>query len=280
VDLDSLNRNSESCSPPFALLAASSSPDGPGNYAPLSVRWAERSWPIPGDDEQVVSRHACITALGFGVVGEDGVPFRISQSGAGSAGTLFKGAGMVLFTTKRIVGLLIMGESPLGAVPESSGKRILFSVPLEEIEEMTLMRKQGTFKAKDKGLRFVLAQFGGLGLDLERTIDENRYAHKLRYDDLYERLVTAIVAASAASASAADRVVLDRAAAGARVFDDGDVTVTFRAEDVPPDEPPAPAASIPEVATSSTAKFCGQCGTEHRPEARFCPSCGTSLGRT
>jgi hypothetical protein len=278
MDLANLRRNSESCSPPFALLAASSTPDGPGNYAPLGVRWAARHWPVPNDDEQVISRHACLRAVGFGVVDEDGVPFRMSQSGAGSAGTLFKGAGMVLFTTKRVVGLLIMGESPLGTVAESSGKHIVFSIPLHEIEEMTLMRTQGAFKAKDRGLRFVLAQFGGLGLDLERTIDESRYAHKLRYDELFEHLVAAIVSASTTSASPADRVLLDSAATGARAHDGSDVTVKFRADEPPLDPPTAPFVPASETPVPTSGRSCGGCGAAHRPEARFCPGCGAPVG--
>jgi hypothetical protein len=161
----------------------------------------------------------------------------VDESGApaSSAGTSlvsgFQGAGMVIATNRRLVGSLLQGESSLGRI-DASRRSLFYSLPLEEVADITVMRKRKTFGGmRETGVLLGAANGGALFVDLDRAVTDSRRSVAASRLDAAKSMVQAAGAIQRAFASEADGRAIDKAVGGEWVAEDDDLIAKLRADD-------------------------------------------------
>ena len=262
-----LRAHTYEASPSFALAAADLSRRGA--CEPLRIRWAEKFSLIPDDGESIRTRWMCTKVIGAVSVDAGGFPIvRGSDRGRESV-IAFSCAGAVFLTSRRLVGLLLHGESVLGDIDGAGAGVVVFAVPLADISVVTLQRKA---RGKERGVTLGTVVGGGLFIDIDRVVDERDRARRQQKSDGMRTILTAIAEAWRVGVSAQDPELLRRALEGAWLPDGDDLVAPLARSERPEGAQAAPRA--PSRQTEPVSLACRACGAGMRPDARFCPGCG------
>ncbi len=192
VDVKRVFELSEQAVPAFARIGRKQ-PEAAGNYDPLQISWAEKNFPVanrPG--EHVLTRVSLLTCSL--VVGVDGASRPIANADHESvvnAVTVCSGAGLAIVTNERLLGMLFLGETPFGELSATSN--ILFSLELHDVVRLAMLRKKGVLAYKETGLQIDAIGSGRLTLEVDRRIDDDRFAHRITYPEFMRTLVEATV---------------------------------------------------------------------------------------
>ena len=268
-----LRAHTYEASPSFALAAADLSRRGA--CEPLRIRWAEQFSLMPGDGESIRTRWMCTQVIGAVSVDAGGFPIvRGSDRGRESV-IAFSCAGAVFLTSRRLVGLLLQGESVLGDIDGAGAGVVVFAVPLADISVVTLQRKA---RGKERGVTLGTVVGGGLFIDIDRVVDERDRARRQQKSDAMRTILTAIAEAWRVGVSAQDPELLRRALEGAWLPDGDDLVAPLARLDLPERARPAPPTPpAPSRQTGPASLACRACGVALRPDARFCPGCGSPV---
>jgi hypothetical protein len=261
-----LRQHSYRASPSFAFGVADQS--GRGACAPLAIQWAEQFSLIPAHGELILTRWMCTVVIGAVSVDAAGFP-TARDTGRGSGSCIaFSGAGVIVLTSQRLVGLVLQGESVLGDVDGQGSRVLVLSVPLADVSVVTLQREA---RGKERGLMIGTAAGGTLFVDVDRVVDKRNRARRQQKSDGMRTILTAIAEAWRAGVSAQEPDLLQRALDGSWLADGDDLVAPLGRGELPEGvRPLAPTRQAPAPSSS-----CRACGASLKPEARFCAGCGT-----
>jgi hypothetical protein len=147
-----IHENSERFLPAFARLKTSTT-GRPTRYAPLDLVYREAS-PMPSTGETELGRWVVLGGCLFTVT-DAGTPMETAPVGAsGRPMQLFYGGGEFLLTERRVVGIVMEGETVVGKAGD--GSILALSYPLWRIGSISIDLKQRLFGGvKEKRLHLI-----------------------------------------------------------------------------------------------------------------------------
>jgi hypothetical protein len=218
--------NAEASVPAWARFTINNV-EGAGHYPPLDVHWSAHFHLQPGEGELPVARFLCIDARGGGSVDDLGAPPRASAASAFLPIPLFRGNGVVLLTTQRVIGLLLSGVSVAGDFDEKRGELFTFTVANQDVAAVTLQRERKLFGVKDRRIKLGLAEDGTLLLELWKQVDETNRARSVEQPAVMHQFVDCIADARLIDANPTEQELLTRAKEGDWRTDDLTVTAVL-----------------------------------------------------
>jgi hypothetical protein len=227
-----IHDNSEKFLPAFARLKATN-PGKRTTYDPLDFARLGTT-PQPSVGETEVGRWVALSGCIFTIT-EDGAPFDTAPAGAtGRPVKLFEGGAELLLTDRRLMGVVVRGETIVGKVGDQRGSVLLFTLPLTRVDSLRLDLGRRLFGGiKEKRLHIMSVE----GTVADVVIDEvvaapgpgpkglARYRGTLR--QVLDAFVAAVAAARRAGADDEELRQLDALVCGAREETADEVVANF-----------------------------------------------------
>jgi len=193
-----------------------SAPAGqPGGSVELDLSWGAQYWLLPAAGESILARFNCLSISAGVALDQHGAPSATSAAEVFTVVPAFKGAGTLVLTSRRLIGLLLMGSSLQGEVDGNRGQLLAFQLALREMSEVALIRKRGTFSSKETGIWVGCKDESLLAADLDQTISEQRRPSKTDRAAVTRQIVAAAAEAQRPHASTGEeQAMLERALSG------------------------------------------------------------------
>jgi hypothetical protein len=134
-----IHRNSERFLPAFARLRMAEE-TAAGHHDDMEFHFVGPH-PVPGPGERELKRWVVIGG-GMFVATDDGEPIG-TAGGQGQLLTLFTGGAEVVLTDRRLLALVIDGQTVVGPVGDRCGFMMVITFPLHRIESVSVDRKRG-----------------------------------------------------------------------------------------------------------------------------------------
>jgi len=206
-----------------------------GAHEPLSLRWEDGHAFVTVDGESMLSVWACKAMVG-GVVRQRLPGDAPPAQGPEPMINIFKGAGGLTLTDRRLIGSMDVGNSVFGELGPSDDRAVVFAIDLGDIVEITLHRRKGALGVKDSGVFLVLATGGTLLADFDSVVGDGRRALRGSKREAAETIAGAVFAVRAEGASPEELSLLNRAVHGEWESDGVDLVAKLRPlDDVSPE---------------------------------------------
>jgi hypothetical protein len=225
-----IHENSERFLPAFARLKAAEG-DRPGRYTPLEFHYRGAS-PVPAPGERELARWVVIGGCMFTVT-DAGTPMDTAPTGTtGHPMRLFSGGAELVLTDRRLLGVVVDGETVVGKV--GGGSILALSFPLTRVESVSVDLKRRLLGGV-KETRLHIWSLDGTVTDL--VVDDvlaepgngprgyQRYRGTMR--DVLEAFVRPVVAARLPTADGAEEQRLRAAERGVRRQSADEIAVEF-----------------------------------------------------
>ena len=230
-----INENSEKFLPAFARLRTSA--EGTSSvYGPLEFRFRGTS-PLAAPGETEVGRWVAVCGCIITVT-DAGLPFQHAPDGTtGRPAKLFEGGAELLLTNRRLLGVVVKGDTIVGNVNDEHGNVLIFSLPLNTVDSVSVDLGRRLFGgAKEKRLHVMSLPAGMTDVFIDSVVavpgsgpkGYERYRGTLR--DVLEAFVAPVVAARRPAADESEQRQLGAAARGVREQSEDEVAVSFSAD--------------------------------------------------
>jgi len=264
TDVPLLAAHSTAMSPAFKVVPVGA--DWAGACDELDLRWGARFSLIPPQGEAVLARWSCDVVICGIAPRLDGTAPAEAPSHPTKYVEAFSGDGLVILTTRRLVGMVMQGVALATPVDVEEGQVLAFSLPLNAVETVSLHRVPENGAMDDAGID-VFTQSGSLLFaDLAQRIAED--------DTIDTEAVRIGMDLILGAAAAAARPTASPRASATR-NPRGDSQDLGRSEArVPPAQPVCPSCA---TALKPGARFCSACGAQVPLAGSACSACGRKV---
>ena len=251
-------------SPAFRVVPVAS--DWAGTCDALDLRWGARFSLIPPQGEAVLARWSCDVVICGIAPRLDGT----APAGAPSHPTkyveAFSGDGLVILTTRRLVGMVMRGVALATPVDVEEGQVLAFSLPLSGVETVSLHRVPENGAMDDAGIDVFTHSGSLLFADLAQRIAED--------DTIDTESVRIGMDLILGAAAAAARPKASPGASAARNPGGDSQDLERSGVRVPPAQPVCPSCA---KALKPGARFCSACGVQVPLAGSVCSACGRKV---
>jgi hypothetical protein len=187
---------------------------GAGAHAQLGLQWDDGPAFVPGPDESILMSWSCSTISG-GVARPRLPTDPPPGQGPQPIVNAFTGSGAMALTDRRLIGSVGMGDSVFGLIAPSDDRIVLFTVGLEQIDRVGLMRDNASGDAQFTGVSLHLVNESLILVHYDAALDGQRIPQPIASQrDVADAVVKAVVDLRLPLAQGDEIDVLDRAIRG------------------------------------------------------------------